>query len=576
MKRLSDVEPERVSWLWPGRIPLGKLVTVDGDPGLGKSTLSTDIGARTTTGTDWPDGSPCGHPGAVLVMSAEDGLADTVRPRFDAAGADVAKVYAIEGVPIITEDGTRVLRPPTMADVVGLEEAITQTGARLLIIDVVMAYLPTGVDAHKDQDIRRVLAALSALADKTSCTVLMLRHLNKASGRDPLYRGGGSIGIVGAARAGLLVARDPEDEDLRILASVKSNLGPAAGSLSYRLVDAPQHGCARIEWEGTSNHTAHTVLAEPHRDDDDELDTRDYTNDLKQSWLYQYLEAAHAAKHKVRPKDAVSYGSDRGHSRRTVFRLFGKLQNAEFARSIEGTDFPRATYWEVAADGHTPKQGGTTGTTGDDQAKHGGTTALFSYDSGTTEETGHDQPEHAERPPVVPCSATDSPNAGNVTYLGSRKSPETGRRKLSAQKWFNRHIDELREAGHTTAESFAVYGVGEAAGYTRGNLSQAARNNPDIVLIDRTNRGATWSITGDRQSAYIPATEFFADYLARLPAGTTVIDQDDYRREARAAGYAEATACKAATKHPRVESVPAYGNSTNQRIWQVLPDEEAS
>ena len=85
-------------------------------------------------------------------MSAEDGLADTVRPRLDAAGADVTKVHAVDGVPV-DADGT--LRPPTLADVL-LEEAIHRTGARLLVIDVVMAYLPDGTDSHKDQDIRRV------------------------------------------------------------------------------------------------------------------------------------------------------------------------------------------------------------------------------------------------------------------------------------------------------------------------------------------------------------------------------------------------------------------------------------
>jgi hypothetical protein len=193
LTRLADVQPERVSWVWPGRIPMGKLVTLDGDPGLGKSTLAVYIAAPVTTGGAWPDGSVCEHPGDVLIMSAEDGLADTVRPRCDAAGADVMRVHAIEGVPIVDEHGERTLRPPTLADVNALEEAITRTGARLLVVDVVMAYLPNGTDSHKDQDIRRVLSRLAALADRTGCTVLLLRHLNKASGRDPLYRGGGSI-----------------------------------------------------------------------------------------------------------------------------------------------------------------------------------------------------------------------------------------------------------------------------------------------------------------------------------------------------------------------------------------------
>lgn len=296
LTRLADVLPERVSWLWEGYLPRGKLVTLDGDPGLGKSTLAVEIGATVTNGGTWPDGTGCAHPGAVLVMSAEDGLADTVRPRFDAAGADVSKVYAVEGVPILHDDGTRTLRPPNLADVAALTEAITATSARLLIVDVVMAYLPSGTDAHKDQDIRRILSALSKLADNSGCTVLLLRHLNKAAGRDPLYRGGGSIGIVGAARAGLLVARDPDDDDRRIVVSVKSNLGRMPDSLIYRLVDSPDHGCARVIWEGTSAHTAATALSE--RSDDDAHDVDRWLTEFLKSGPVRATEvysAAHAA-----------------------------------------------------------------------------------------------------------------------------------------------------------------------------------------------------------------------------------------------------------------------------------------
>lgn len=279
---LADVQPERVSWLWPGRIPMGKLVTLDGDPGLGKSTLALAFAATISTGGAWSDGSHCEHRGAVLLMSAEDGLADTVRPRLDAAGADVSKVHAIEGVPIVDEDGTRTLRPPTLGDVAALGQAIVRTGARLLVIDVVMAYLPDGTDSHKDQDIRRVLSRLASLADRTGCTVLLLRHLNKASGRDPLYRGGGSIGIVGAARAGLLVAPDPDDPDRRVLASIKSNLGAQPDSLTYRLVSSGDYGVARVQWEGVTAHSARALLA-PADDSDDRREV--------DGWLRDYLEA---------------------------------------------------------------------------------------------------------------------------------------------------------------------------------------------------------------------------------------------------------------------------------------------
>ena len=144
-----------------------------------------------------------------------------------------------------------------------------------------------------------MLSRLAAVADRTGCTVLLLRHLNKASGRDPLYRGGGSIGIVGAARAGLLVASDPDDPERRVLASVKSNLCPAPDSLAYRLVDAGDHGVARVQWEGHTDHTAHSLLAEP-RDDD-----KGATTEAEQ-WLHDYLQRK--AQHHPRQGERRLYG----------------------------------------------------------------------------------------------------------------------------------------------------------------------------------------------------------------------------------------------------------------------------
>ena len=308
LTRLADVQPVRVSWLWRGWLPVGKLVTLDGDPGLGKSTLSDEFSAVVSTGGTWPDGTVCDHPGAVLLMSAEDGLADTVRPRLDAAGADVTKVFAIEGVPV---DGEGTLRPPTLGDVQLLDRAIVANSARLLVIDVVMAYLPTGTDAHKDQDIRRVLNRLSSLADRTGCTILLLRHLNKAKGGDPLYRGGGSIGIVGAARAGLIVAPDPDDSDVRVLASVKSNLGPAPEAMSYRLVGSGEHGVARVQWEGVTTHTARELLAEPSSDSDrDDVDR----------WLAAFLKGGRQTSNDVYAA-AEGAGYSRDKAKRAKSRL---------------------------------------------------------------------------------------------------------------------------------------------------------------------------------------------------------------------------------------------------------------
>ncbi|MEX3652380.1 AAA family ATPase [Mycolicibacterium fortuitum] len=309
LTRLSDVKPERLEWLWRGWLPKGKIVTLDGDPGLGKSTAALDIAATITTGGTWPDGTRCEHPGGVLLLSAEDGLADTVRPRLDAAGADVSRVHAIEGKSYFDpESGQRYLRPLTLANVTDLGDAMATTGARGLIVDVLMAFMPAGTDSHKDQDIRRVLSALAAAADANDCTVLLLRHLNKAKGGDPLYRGGGSIGIVGAARSGLLVAADPDDPSRRVLASVKSNLGVTPASLAYRLVDSPDHGVARVEWEGVSNLDAHSLLSTPRDDDPDAKNSRRDVDD----WLGKLLADGPVESNTVyEAADAAGFSKDK-------------------------------------------------------------------------------------------------------------------------------------------------------------------------------------------------------------------------------------------------------------------------
>ncbi|WP_454198221.1 AAA family ATPase [Nocardia sp. Marseille-Q1738] len=359
--RLADVKPERVDWLWQGRIPLGKVVTLDGDPGLGKSTLSLAFAAVVTTGEVWADGTRCDDPGDVVLLSAEDGLADTVRPRLDAAGADVTRVHAIQGVRL--PDGT--LRPPTLGDIAHLETVVADTGARLLIIDVLMAYLPRGADSHKDQDIRRVLARLSELADRTGCTVLLLRHLNKAKGADPLYRGGGSIGIVGAARAGLLVAPNPEDETSCVLASVKNNLAPKPPALIYRLVDSGVLGAAKVVWLGNSELDARTLLTTSAEDSDGDALTE------AMQWVSDYLEQQGAAPSKAVKAEARKAGI----AERTVERAAKKL-----GVRVEPKGFPRVTWWSLPCRAtvlddrpETPNLGAT-GATGPDLHKHVGAT----------------------------------------------------------------------------------------------------------------------------------------------------------------------------------------------------------
>lgn len=272
---LSDVEPTSVAWLWPGRIPLGRLTILDGDPGLGKSSVTLDLTARVSRGDTMPDGSRgVDRARGVVLLGAEDGLSDTVRPRLDAAGADVARVYALQGV----RDGGGRPRLPTVADVAALEEARDAVNAALLIVDPLSAYMGSGVDAHRDTDVRQALAALAELAERSGLAVLAVRHLSKSGGANALYRGGGSIAIIAAARSGLLLAADPDDPECRVLASTKNNLAPPQPSLSLRLATSAEG--VHVEWLGVSSRRAGDLLA-----DDEQRSAQDEAADLLRTEL---------------------------------------------------------------------------------------------------------------------------------------------------------------------------------------------------------------------------------------------------------------------------------------------------
>jgi AAA domain len=254
---LSDVAPERVEWLWEGRIPKGKLTIVEGDPGTGKSAMIMDLTARVSAGRTMPDGSGGGAAAGVVILSAEDGLADTIRPRLDAAEGDPERVLALT-TKYDDSVGDQLLSLPQ--DMQLIAQGIEEVEADLVTIDPLVGFLGSEIDSHRDQDVRRVLAALATLAQWTGAAVVAIRHLNKNVGGNALYRGGGSIGFIAAARSGLLVAKDPEDEARRVLALQKSNLARPAPSLAFSLEEA-QNGAVVVNWLGESLLGAGQLLA---------------------------------------------------------------------------------------------------------------------------------------------------------------------------------------------------------------------------------------------------------------------------------------------------------------------------
>jgi hypothetical protein len=312
---IAGVRRERVSWLWPGRVPFGKLTLLEGDPGLGKSTLALDLIARATTGRPMPDVYPQTlEPMTAIVLSAEDGLADTIRPRLEAAEADLSRVHALTAVKL--PDGAEVF-PTLTENLAQIRTAVIETEARIVVVDPFVAYIGAEVNSWRDQDVRRCLAPLAALAEEMGVAVILIRHLTKGGGSAAIYRGGGSIGIVAACRSALLVAKDPEDEDRRVLAPVKSNLCAPAPSLAYRM--ETRGDVARIAWEpGTVEMTAGELLAAQGEDDAD-ADGASLLDEAVE-FLADLLKSGAVGTGAVQ-KDA----RDAGHSWRTVRRAQKRL-----------------------------------------------------------------------------------------------------------------------------------------------------------------------------------------------------------------------------------------------------------
>jgi hypothetical protein len=237
----ASVKRKRLEWLWPGWLPLGKMFVLDGDPNLGKSTVLLDLAARVSTHGVMPDGQP-GITGGVIIMSAEDEIEDTMIPRLLAAGANLDRIVFYEGI----RQG-HLEEPPTIPHSLHrIEELAKKTNARLIVIDPLMAYLDA--ESNNDQSVRKALHPVKTMAGRQRCTVGYLRHLNKGNSTKAIYRGGGSIAIIGAARSGALVAQHPQLPDRKVFAHSKFNLSIRQQSLMNTLdYDEAAEAC-RVNW----------------------------------------------------------------------------------------------------------------------------------------------------------------------------------------------------------------------------------------------------------------------------------------------------------------------------------------
>lgn len=237
--RMADIQPEPVEWLWEPYIPKGKLTSIEGDPGVGKSWLTMALTAQISRGDKLPGVKHAVGPAPILLLTAEDGAADTIRPRLDAASADVKKVHAITGPVQFDKAGAATLK-----------REIEAVRPALVIIDPIVAYLPDKTDMNSASAVRPILARLAKVAEETEVAITFVRHLAKGTRDKAIYRGLGSIDFTAACRSVLMVGFDPNDSDKRVVAHGKSNLAAPGPSLAYTLKGG------RFAWAGRSSLSA--------------------------------------------------------------------------------------------------------------------------------------------------------------------------------------------------------------------------------------------------------------------------------------------------------------------------------
>jgi hypothetical protein len=291
-KLINEYEMGRVVMRSAGRLARGMITVIDGDPGLGKSTLLADWAAKTTVGAALPDGEPQPEKGVIL-FSAEDDPGVTIRPRFEAAGGDGSQMLLLNEIPKVDEEGYAVMdrrgKPATTwfglpDDVDLLEDAIEAMNAGLVIFDPLFSYLSPHIKSNSDQDMRMALSPLALVAQRTGVSVIIVRHLNKSGGVNALYRGGGSIAIIGVSRIGLLLGRSRTNPSLRVLAPVKNNISEPASSIGFELEPVPDTDVARMRYMGPVSESAHDLLLGEITSDEDQDE-----GDEAVDWLKQYL-----------------------------------------------------------------------------------------------------------------------------------------------------------------------------------------------------------------------------------------------------------------------------------------------
>lgn len=311
MIKMSEIQSQKVEWLWYPFIPYGKLTIVQGDPGDGKTTLILNIAAKLSKGEGVDSEMKLSAPMNVIYQSAEDGLADTVKPRLELAGADCERILVID----------EKEKSLSMVDE-RLEKAIVQTKARMLILDPIQAYLGCGMDMNRANEARDMTKKLGALAEKHKCAIVLIGHMNKAAGNKAAYRGMGSIDFFAVARSVLLVGRVEGEPNIRAVIQIKNNLAAFGHPKAFQLLDEG------FSWIGDYEITADEVLG----------GIMPKANKMEQA--KQMLRELALTSNAVQSNEIFDMADEKGISKRT-------LENAKRELGVRAKKINNSWYWEL-------------------------------------------------------------------------------------------------------------------------------------------------------------------------------------------------------------------------------------
>ncbi len=311
MIKMSEIQSQEVSWLWYPFIPYGKLTIIQGDPGDGKTTLVLNIAAWLSKGEGLDSEMKLSEPVNVIYQSAEDGLADTVKPRLELAGADCERILVID----------EKEKSLSMVDE-RLEKAIVQTKARMLILDPIQAYLGGGMDMNRANEARDMTKKLGALAEKHQCAIVLIGHMNKAAGNKAAYRGMGSIDFFAVARSVLLVGRVEGEPNIRAVIQIKNNLAAFGHPKAFALSEDG------FGWLGDYEITADEVLG----------GIAPKANKMEQA--KRLLRELALTSDAVQSNEIFDMADEQGISKRT-------LENAKRELGIRARKINNSWYWEL-------------------------------------------------------------------------------------------------------------------------------------------------------------------------------------------------------------------------------------